>query len=300
MGRYYLPPQVLVLVAVLAAVGALLLVLARPAAGRRAASAERVESRPGSRGGAVRARRLRRGRRALAAAEPEPAPAPAPPRPRSRLPRPPARAGKRVALRARPGGEVSPGSTRTTEFGSPTTLAVAARRGRWLGVVSTLLPQRPARLGRLAGRQPFRKPRTRVSVTVDLSARRLVVRRGDRVLRRVTVAVGRPGSPTPDRPLRRHGQARRLRATAPRTAAASSRSQPTSRACRPVGGAATGSPSTGRNDPGSIGTAASAGCPRAGDADMRYLLRSRSARRPRLRPRVALAERAAPAARPRP
>ena len=83
-----------------------------------------------------------------------------------------------------------------TEFGSRTTLAVAATRGRWLGVITTHLPN--GRLGWVdRAESAFTRSRTRVSVAVDLSARRLVVRRGDRVVRRVPVAVGRSTSPTP-------------------------------------------------------------------------------------------------------
>src|SRR3954470_18750815 len=55
------------------------------------------------------------------------------------------RRGRRVALRVEPDGRVFQRIGSRTEFGSPQTLTVADRRGRWLGVTS------PARRnGRLA------------------------------------------------------------------------------------------------------------------------------------------------------
>ena len=51
---------------------------------------------------------------------------------------------------------------------------------------------------------------------VDLSARRLVVRREGRVVRRVRVAIGRPGTRDADGPLRRHRHAARSATAAAR------------------------------------------------------------------------------------
>ena len=271
MGRYYLPPQVAVAVAVLAAVGAILMVLARPAAGREQ-EPERVEPAPAPVAAPVESTALVAAVEPLAAAEPEPAPVSAPPRPEpSFLVLRPAPGG-RIVVRSRPGGEVVARLGTRTEFGSPTTLAVAARRGRWLGVVTTHLAN-----GRLGWVDPAEnglvRTRTRVRITVDLSERRLVVRRGDRVLRRVTVAVGRPSSPTP---VGRFAVTDRLSGSAFSSAygcciLALSAHQPS----LPSGWQGGDRIAVhGTNDPGSIGTAASAGCPRAGDADMRYLLRT--------------------------
>ena len=177
-----------------------------------------------------------------------------------------------MVVRSRPGGAVVARLGARTEFGSPTTLSVAARRGRWLGVVTTHLPN-----GRLGWVDPAEsavvRSRTRVRLTIDLSARRLVVRRGDRVLRRVTVAVGRPGSPTP---MGRFAVTDKLSGSAFSSAygcciLALSAHQPS----LPAGWQGGDRIAVhGTNDPGSIGTAASAGCPRASDADMRYLLRT--------------------------
>src|SRR6476661_1097469 len=48
--------------------------------------------------------------------------------------------GRTVALRSKPGGAVIAHVSSTTQFGSGTTLAVAASRGRWIGVASTDIP----------------------------------------------------------------------------------------------------------------------------------------------------------------
>jgi lipoprotein-anchoring transpeptidase ErfK/SrfK len=265
MGRFYLPPQVVVLVAVLAAVGAALLVLARPAAGREASEPTPAVAEQPTVVSAVGP-----------VAEPEPRPAPVPasapvrrdPGFRVLEPEP----GRRIVVRARPGGRVVARLGARTEFGSRTTLAVAGKRGRWLGVVTTHLPN-----GRLGWVDPEESAlvsrRTRVSVRIDLSARRLVVRRGERVLRRITVAVGRPGSPTP---RGRFAVTDKLSGSSFSAAygcciVALSAHQPSL-----PGGWQGGDRIAvhGTNDPASIGTAVSAGCPRASDRDMRYLLRS--------------------------
>lgn len=122
----------------------------------------------------------------------------APPAP----PRPPAneilrvRAGETVALRSKPRGPVVRQVAATTQFGSPTTLTVAAERGGWLGVTSTDLPN--GKLGWVKKRDgSVDERRTRLAIRVDLSQRRLRLVNGDRVLRTVSVGIGRPGSPTP-------------------------------------------------------------------------------------------------------
>ncbi len=270
MGRFYLPPHVVVAVAVLAAVGAFLLVLARPAAGGEQPEPRPVEPAPAPVASPAVSAALVSAVEPVA--EPEPAAAPAPPRPEPRFvvlrPAP----GSRIVVRSRPGGRVVARLGARTEFGSPTTLAVAAKRGRWLGVVTTLLPN--GRLGWVDPAESAVLPgRTRVRVTIDLSARSLVVSRGDRVLRRVTVAVGAPGSPTP---TGRFAVTDKLAGSAFSSAygcciLALSAHQPS----LPSGWQGGDRIAVhGTNDPGSIGAAASAGCPRASDADMRYLLRA--------------------------
>lgn len=261
MGRLYLPPQVLVVVALLAAVGALLTLLAGPASGSDVPRDEAALPAPAP-DAPVQATPV--------AAEPRTAPAPAPsPRPGFAVLRP-AR-GAEVVLRARPGGRVVARLGARTEFGSPTTLAVAKQRGSWLGVVTTHRPN-----GRVAWVDPAESPvrtlRTRISLVLDLSARRLVLRRGETVLRRMTVGVGRSSSPTPvgrfavtDKlPGSRYGSYYGC------CIVALSAHQPN----LPPGW--TGGDRIavhGTDDPGSIGVASSAGCPRASDADLRHLMR---------------------------
>jgi lipoprotein-anchoring transpeptidase ErfK/SrfK len=106
------------------------------------------------------------------------------------------RPGHTVALRSKPGGRVVASVGATTQFGSPTKLAVAARHGRWLGMTSTDLPN--GTLGWVkAGSAPLKAAQTHISIRVDLSRRTLELRDGRKVLRTATVGIGRPGSPTP-------------------------------------------------------------------------------------------------------
>src|SRR5919108_450026 len=131
---------------------------------------------------------------------PPPAPIPAP-TPRPAKPKPPrwmhrvAVVRRSVPLRERPNGRVVAEAGPRTEFGSARVLSVAARRGPWLGVVATEMPN--GRLAWLHARNRglgFR--RTAYSLHADLSGRWIELRRGGRRIRRITVAVGRPGSET--------------------------------------------------------------------------------------------------------
>jgi lipoprotein-anchoring transpeptidase ErfK/SrfK len=84
----------------------------------------------------------------------------------------------------------------TTQFGSPTTLAVAKRRAGWVAVTSTDLPN--GTLGWVKAKSaPLQAHSTQISIRIDLSRRKLELRRGRRLLRSATVGIGRPGSPTP-------------------------------------------------------------------------------------------------------
>jgi L,D-transpeptidase catalytic domain len=108
----------------------------------------------------------------------------------------PARAGGSIALHSAPSGPVELRLAGLTSFGSPLSFSVAEVRGRWLGVPSEALPN--GRLGWIdSGRARLRMSRTRLWLEADLSRRVLTVHDGSRVLRQLTVAVGRPGSPTP-------------------------------------------------------------------------------------------------------
>jgi lipoprotein-anchoring transpeptidase ErfK/SrfK len=249
MGRFYLPPHVLVAVAVLAAIGVVLLLLARPAAGQA------PETSAGAALGPV-------------SEQPEAA-ASAPRAPGHEIARP--RRAATILVRTRPHGPVAARLGATTEFGSPTTLAVAKRRGNWLGVITTHVAN--GRLGWVnEARSWLRISRTHVSLTLDLSARRVVVRRGEKVLRRITVGVGRPGSPTP---VGRFAVTDKLPGARYSSAygcciLALSAHQ-TSLPAGWRGGDRIAIHGT--NDPASIGAASSAGCPHASAADMRFLFR---------------------------
>jgi lipoprotein-anchoring transpeptidase ErfK/SrfK len=101
-----------------------------------------------------------------------------------------------IALHAWPGGAVRVRVSRSTGFGSPLTFSVARVRGHWLGVRSEALPN--GRLGWIdARRSSLRRFTTRLWIEADLSQRELVLHRGFEVLRRMPIAIGRGGSPTP-------------------------------------------------------------------------------------------------------
>jgi hypothetical protein len=104
--------------------------------------------------------------------------------------------GNRIALRARPGGRILTRVQAMTEFGSPQTLAVAFRRGRWLAVRSPALGNRQVGWvdARTVALRLLRRP---VSLEVDLSRRELLVHGPRRVVRRISVAIGAPDTPTP-------------------------------------------------------------------------------------------------------
>jgi hypothetical protein len=176
-----------------------------------------------------------------------------------------------LPLRARPGGRVLARAGARTEFGGPRVLSVAARRGRWLGVVAAELPD--GRLGWVdAGSRALQLRRTAYSLHVDVSERRLELRRGGRRVRRMSVAVGRPGSGTP---TGRFAVTDKL---------SGSRYGPYYGCCilalnghqpkLPPGWPGGNRLAIhGTNAPGSIGAAASAGCLRAADADLHVLMR---------------------------
>ena len=108
-----------------------------------------------------------------------------------------AMAGRRgLTLRDRPGGRVVARLRPKTEYGSPTIVWAAKRRGRWLGVTSTALRNNQiAWLDVLADRP--RMWRSPLSLHADLSHRTLELLRGDKVLLRMNVGVGAPATPTP-------------------------------------------------------------------------------------------------------
>jgi lipoprotein-anchoring transpeptidase ErfK/SrfK len=173
-----------------------------------------------------------------------------------------------VGLSDRPGGPATGSLEATTEFGSRQVLGVAAQRRNWLGVVTSARPN-----GRLAWvrRDQVAIARTRWSLRADLSAHTLTLRRNGRKVHRLKVAIGRPGSETP---TGRFAVTDKL---------AGSNYGPYYGCCvLALNGHQPNTPPgwTGGNrlaihgtdTPATIGTAASAGCLRASDADLQVLI----------------------------
>jgi lipoprotein-anchoring transpeptidase ErfK/SrfK len=99
-----------------------------------------------------------------------------------------------TTLRGAPSGHAIARLPKRTEFDSPVELWVVRRSGAWLGVVSTL-----AGNGHVGWIPRSATALTRVpwEINVSLSARRATVLHGGKVVKRYTIAVGAPGSPTP-------------------------------------------------------------------------------------------------------
>jgi hypothetical protein len=181
------------------------------------------------------------------------------------------RAGRRVALHARPGGRVVATLGDRTEFGSRTVLSVIARRARWASVPSSALPN--GRVGWIDTREAAVDRRTSdVRIAVRLSERRVEVRVRGRLVRRVPVAIGRPGSSTP---RGRFSVTDKI---------AGDRFGPYYGCCiLALSGHQPNTPPGwtggdrlaihGTNSPSTIGTPSSAGCLRAADDDLRVLMR---------------------------
>ena len=181
-------------------------------------------------------------------------------------------AGESVTVRSRPGGSVLTRLGAQTEFGSRRALAVVqVRRGRWLGVIAPELGN--GRVGWIDARAgSVAYARTPLRIELDLSARRLVLRAGEKVVRRMTVSVGRPGSPTPtgrfavtDKlPGSRYGSYYGC------CILALSGRQPN----LPPGWSGGDRLAIHGSPDDVVGRAASAGCPRAKESDLRALMRS--------------------------
>jgi lipoprotein-anchoring transpeptidase ErfK/SrfK len=197
-------------------------------------------------------------------------PAPAPRKPAAPAPRfETARVVHRTTLRASPGGRVVARIGRRTEFGSARVLGVTGRRAGWLRVIAAERTNEQrgwirARAARLGG--------TDISIHVDRSARRLVLKRGSHVLRRMPIAVGRPGNETPLGRFAVTDLLRTGRADSPYgcCAVALSGHQTKLEPGWPGGDrlAIHGTP-----NPETVGTAASLGCMRAYEPDIRALMR---------------------------
>jgi hypothetical protein len=176
-----------------------------------------------------------------------------------------------LPLRVSPNGPLAARVEGSTEFGSKRVMSVAARRGPWLGVVTTEMPN-----GKLAwvhrDNAGLRFRRVAYSLHADLSRRSLVLRRGGRLIKRVSVAIGRPGSETP---TGRFAVTDKLRGAdyGPYYGCcvlALNAHQPNLPAGWQGGNRIA---IHGTDSPGTIGAAASAGCLRAADSDLEVLMR---------------------------
>jgi lipoprotein-anchoring transpeptidase ErfK/SrfK len=179
-----------------------------------------------------------------------------------------ARLERRVALRASPGGKVLASIGTRTRWGSPRVLAVVGRRNGWLAVLSERRLDGRAGWIPASAAQLLREP---YAIRIDLSKRQVTVRHDGDVVRRFTVAVGAPGSPTP---TGRFAVTDTLKLVGAGPygccAIALTARQPEI----PQGW--TGGDRIaihGTSEPGSIGQAVSHGCLRAQEADLRWLLR---------------------------
>jgi hypothetical protein len=180
-----------------------------------------------------------------------------------------ARLLRRTQLRERPGGRVVRAVGPLTGYGSERVLAVVERRGRWLGVLSDHMPNSRVAWIPAAGAELLHEP---YRMDVDLSARLLTVRREGRVVRRVRVAIGRPGNSTP---TGRFAVTDSLRIGPGSPAYGCCALALTGRQPNVPQGWSGGDRVAihGTMNEATIGTPASSGCMRAGDGDMRWLLR---------------------------
>jgi len=167
---------------------------------------------------------------------------------------------------ASPGGRRTAVIARRTEFGTSRWLAVLAARRGWLQVIATELPD-----GRTGW---IRADRTRLqsspwTIRASISRRRVEVLSSGHVVRSFTVAIGKPATPTP---RGRFGVTDKLHYKGGSAAYGCCVLGLTGHLRYPGNGSRMAIHGT--SAPGSIGTAASFGCLRAGAADMRWLIRN--------------------------
>jgi hypothetical protein len=174
-----------------------------------------------------------------------------------------------LAVSDRPGGPATGRIAATTEFGSRHVLNVAASRGDWLGVVTSERPN--GSLGWVRRDAGVTLQQTRWSLHADLSRHTVTLLRNGRVVHRLAVAIGRPGSETP---TGRFAVTDKLAGSGYGPyygccVLALSGHQPN----LPPGWTGGNRIAIhGTDSPAAIGTAASAGCLRAADGDLRVLM----------------------------
>jgi lipoprotein-anchoring transpeptidase ErfK/SrfK len=180
-------------------------------------------------------------------------------------------AGAAVALRTRPNGPIALRIGDATQFGSQQRLGVVRTSGRWLGVTTPELPN--GTLGWLDRRAAaIHVERTRWAIQADVSSRTVFLTRSGRTVKRLRVAVGRAGSSTP---TGQYAVTDKLSGGdyGPYYGCcilAISATQPNT----PPGWTGGNRMAIhGTDDPSSIGAASSAGCLRASDGDLAFLMR---------------------------
>jgi lipoprotein-anchoring transpeptidase ErfK/SrfK len=191
------------------------------------------------------------------------APGPAP-RPRGPFG---AQLARRTQLRASPGGRVVVSLGMRTGYNSARVLSVVGRRGPWLAVLSDHMPNARAGWIPAGSATLLHEPYT---LLVDLSDREIVVHHEGRPVRRITVAVGRPGTATP---TGRFAVTDRLRIAGGSPYGCCALALTARQPNVPQGWSGGDRVAIhGTSNEATLGTPASSGCLRAGERDMRWLL----------------------------
>lgn len=174
---------------------------------------------------------------------------------------------RRTQLRTKPGGRVAYTLRTKTVWGSPNVLGVVERRDGWIGVVSNHLGNSQVGWIPAASAKLVNEPYT---MHIDVSAHEIVVRHRGVVERRVRIAVGRPGSTTP---VGRFAITDVLRYKSPGAYGCCALALTARQPNIPQGwsgGDRIGIHGT--PNEASVGAAVTAGCMRAKEADMRWML----------------------------
>ena len=176
-----------------------------------------------------------------------------------------------VSVLAQPGGASLATLGATTPFGSARVLSVTRRSGHWLRVSTADL--QAGRDGWIDANTPaITMSKTPVEIVIRLGAKTLELRRADRVLRRFTVGVGAPSSPTP---VGRFAVTDELAGATYSPAYGCCVLALSVRQTHLPAGWTGGDRIAihGTNVPSTIGSALSSGCVHATDDDLRYLMR---------------------------
>jgi lipoprotein-anchoring transpeptidase ErfK/SrfK len=179
--------------------------------------------------------------------------------------------GQSVAVSQRPGSRPYKRLPAFTEMGSPRHLPVVDVRRDFVAVAPTM-KRNGARVWIKRDHPNVTFVRTMYSLRIDLSRRRLQLRKGRRVVLRASVAVGRPGSPTP---VGRFAITDKINGRGISSYYGCCVLALNGRQPRLPAGWRGGNRLAihGTDAPGTIGTAASAGCIRAQDRTLRRLWR---------------------------